>query len=293
MPVNDTTATRAYQKPNASNLLSDDVGRLRTALESIDADVAALLLTKAALASPTFTGTPAAPTAAGGTNTTQIATTAFVAAAIATLIDSAPNALNTLDELAAALGDDANFAATMTNALALKAALASPEFTGLPKAPTAAVDTSTTQLATTAFVIGQGYLKAAAAAGLYAPTSSPTFTGTVNLAALAYSGAVTTTSTGVFGLPTGTTAQRPASPAVGLRFNNTLGQFEGWNGTQWGAVGGGAVGGNADRVFYENDQTVTSNYTITSGKNAVSAGPVTINSGVVVTIPSGSTWRIV
>ena len=293
MPVNDTTASRAYQKPNPSNLLSDDVERLRSALEAIDADVAALLLTKAALASPTFTGTPAAPTAAGGTNTTQIATTAFVAAAIAALIDSAPGALNTLDELAAALGDDANFAATMTNALALKAALASPEFTGVPKAPTAAVDTNTTQLATTAFVIEQSYLKAATAASTYAPLASPTFTGTVNLAALAYSGAVTTTSTGLFALPSGTTAQRPGSPVVGLRFNSTLGQFEGWNGTQWGAVGGGATGGGADRVFHENDQVVTTNYTITSGKNAVSAGPVTINSGVVVTIPSGSTWSIV
>lgn len=75
---------------------------------------------KANLASPTFTGTPAAPTASGGTNTTQIATTAFVAAAIANLINSAPGALDTLDELAASLGDDANFAATMTTALAGK-----------------------------------------------------------------------------------------------------------------------------------------------------------------------------
>lgn len=293
MPINDTTATRAYQKPNASNLLSDDVVRLRAALEAIDTDVAALLLTKAALASPTFTGTPAAPTAANGTNTTQIATTAFVAAAIATLIDSAPNALNTLNELAAALGNDANFAATMTNALALKAALASPTFTGTPAAPTAAVDTNTTQLATTAFVIGQSYLKAAAAASTYAPLANPTFTGTVNLAALAYSGTVTTTSTGLFALPSGTTAQRPASPVVGLRFNSQLGQFEGWNGTAWGGVGGGATGGGSDRVFLENDQTVTTNYTITSGRNAVSAGPVTVTPGITVTIPAGSTWRIV
>jgi hypothetical protein len=77
---------------------------------------------RAPLASPTFTGTPAAPTAAAATNTTQLATTAFVQAAIATLINSAPGALDTLDELAAALGDDANFAATMTTALAGKQA---------------------------------------------------------------------------------------------------------------------------------------------------------------------------
>jgi hypothetical protein len=75
---------------------------------------------KAPLASPTFTGTPAAPTAAGGTNSTQIATTAFVKSALDALIASAPGALDTLDELAAALGDDANFASTVTTALGLR-----------------------------------------------------------------------------------------------------------------------------------------------------------------------------
>jgi len=86
--------------------------------------------TYAPLASPALTGTPTAPTANAGTNTTQIATTAFVTGAVADLIASAPGALNTLDELAAALGDDANFASTVTNSLALKAPLASPTFTG-------------------------------------------------------------------------------------------------------------------------------------------------------------------
>lgn len=71
-------------------------------------------------ASPTFTGTPKAPTAAAGNNSTQIANTAFVQAAIAALVASSPAALDTLNELAAALGNDPNFAATMTNALAGK-----------------------------------------------------------------------------------------------------------------------------------------------------------------------------
>ena len=87
------------------------------------------------LASPTFTGTPAAPTAAAGTNTTQIATTAFVSTAVANLVDSAPGTLDTLNELAAALGDDANFSTTVTNSLALKAPLASPTFTGTVTLP--------------------------------------------------------------------------------------------------------------------------------------------------------------
>jgi hypothetical protein len=81
----------------------------------------AALALKAPLASPDLTGTPTAPTATAGSSSTQIATTAFVAAAIAALIDGSPGALDTLNELAAALGDDANFAATVTNALALKA----------------------------------------------------------------------------------------------------------------------------------------------------------------------------
>ena len=77
------------------------------------------LTLKADLASPALTGTPTAPTAAGGTNTTQLATTAFVAAAVARpVIDSAPGALDTLNELAAALGDDANFSTTITNSIA-------------------------------------------------------------------------------------------------------------------------------------------------------------------------------
>ncbi|EPE4667420.1 gp53-like domain-containing protein [Escherichia coli] len=75
---------------------------------------------KAPLNSPALTGTPTTPTARQGTNNTQIASTAFVMAAIAALIDSSPDALNTLNELAAALGNDPNFATTMTNALAGK-----------------------------------------------------------------------------------------------------------------------------------------------------------------------------
>ena len=79
---------------------------------------------------PTFTGTPVATTAIVGTNTTQIATTAFVSTAVSNLVDSAPSALNTLNELATALGNDANFATSVATAIGLKAPLDSPTFTG-------------------------------------------------------------------------------------------------------------------------------------------------------------------
>lgn len=93
---------------------------MRTLLDDADATAARATLGAAPLASPGFTGTPTAPTAVTGTNTTQLATTAFVQAAVAALVASSPAALNTLNELAAALGDDPNFATTMTNALAGK-----------------------------------------------------------------------------------------------------------------------------------------------------------------------------
>jgi hypothetical protein len=84
----------------------------------------------ARLASPTFTGTPAAPTATAGTNTTQVATTAFVGTAVSNLVNAAPESLNTLKELSDALGADANYASTITTALGTKAPIASPTFTG-------------------------------------------------------------------------------------------------------------------------------------------------------------------
>ena len=97
---------------------------------------------KADIASPEFTGTPKAPTATAGTNTTQIATTEFVtaavAAAISALVDSSPAALDTLKELATALGNDANFSTTVTNALAAKAAKTNDTITVATADPTTA-----------------------------------------------------------------------------------------------------------------------------------------------------------
>jgi len=110
-----------------------------------------------------------------------------------------------------------------------------------------------------------------------------------------FGGDVLLSGTGQLDLPAGTTAERSGTPNSGMiRFNTTLTQFEGYNGTAWGSLGGaGATGGGSDLVFFENDQTVTTNYTITANKNAMTAGPCTINSGVTVTVPSGQNWVIV
>ncbi|EIQ4653911.1 phage tail protein [Escherichia coli] len=101
---------------------------------------------------PTFTGEPKAPTPAAGNNTTRIATTEFVQAAITALINGAPATLDTLKEIAEAINNDPKFSTTINNALALKAPLSSPALTGTPTAPTAAQSVNNTQIATTAFV---------------------------------------------------------------------------------------------------------------------------------------------
>jgi hypothetical protein len=103
-----------------------------------------------------------------------------------------------------------------------------------------------------------------------------------------------TSDTGAAVIPAGAESERDGSPAAGyFRFNTDLSKFEGYTGAAWGSVGGGATGGGSDEVFFENGQTVTSNYTITNNKNALSAGPITINSGVTVTIGTGEVWTIV
>ncbi|OZP07269.1 phage tail protein [Escherichia coli] len=103
-------------------------------------------------ASPALTGTPTAPTAKAGNNSTQLANTAFVQAALVAVIGGAPATLDTLKEIATAINNDPNFSATINNALALKAPLASPAMTGTPTAPTAAQTVNNTQIATTEFV---------------------------------------------------------------------------------------------------------------------------------------------
>jgi len=104
---------------------------------------------------------------------------------------------------------------------------------------------------------------------------------------------VITSATGSAKVPAGTTAQQDVSPQAGyFRFNTTASRFEGYDGTAWGAVGGGATGGGTNEVFIENDQNVTANYTIPATKNAMTTGPITVNAGVTVTVSGGSRWVV-
>ncbi|EEW7620767.1 TPA: phage tail protein [Escherichia coli] len=116
VPTASLTAKGITQLSSATNSTSETLAATPKAVKAVMDETNK----KAPLNSPALTGTPTTPTAPQGTNSTQIASTAFVMAAIAALVDSSPDALNTLNELAAALGNDPNFATTMTNALAGK-----------------------------------------------------------------------------------------------------------------------------------------------------------------------------
>ena len=119
--------------------------------------------------------------------------------------------------------------------------------------------------------------------------------GLASLAGATFTGDVIHNYTTALQIPVGTTAQRPGSPSTGdFRFNSTTTSAEIYNGSEFTAVGGGAgaTGGGNDEVFFESDTNVTTDYTITSGKNAHTVSPI-VNAGVTVTVPSGSLLVII
>jgi len=101
-------------------------------------------------------------------------------------------------------------------------------------------------------------------------------------------------ATGAADIPTGTTAERPATAATGMfRFNSSLASFEGYNGTSWGSVGGGATGSGGEQIVYLNETQADNSYTLPSGYNGGTFGPLTLATGVSITIPTGSTYTVV
>ena len=133
------TVNSSVVQLRVSGIDDTEIGYLNGVTSAIQTQIDA----KAPLASPALTGSPTAPTAAAADNSTKIATTAYAdraaSNAASALVAASPAALDTLNELAAALGNDASFSTTMTNALAAKAPLASPTFTGTVTLPTGTV----------------------------------------------------------------------------------------------------------------------------------------------------------
>jgi hypothetical protein len=109
---------------------------------------------------------------------------------------------------------------------------------------------------------------------------------------LTVAGDLSVTGTGSVKLPVGTTAQRPTAATGKIRYNSTLGSYEGYDGASWSSLGGGATGAGGDTVFNLNSPTVTTSYSFPANKNAMSVGAITINSGVTVTVPANQRWVV-
>lgn len=149
--------------------------------------------------------------------------------------------------------------------LALKAPLASPALTGTPSAPTAATGTNTTQVATTAFVNNE----------------------------IINDAIVKTLIDAKGDLIVGSADNTAVRVAAGTNGYMLVANSAATAGVEWVKATAGATGGGNDQAFFENDITITTSYTITAGKNAITGGPVTVNTGATITVPSGSTWTVV
>jgi hypothetical protein len=225
----------------------------------------------------TITGLPASPTSA-----TEATSKAYVDAQIAGIDEVVED---TTPQLGGNLDVNGNTITSLSNANVV----IDPNGTGT-------VDVSTSRITSVTDPTGAQD----AATKNYTDTTFMPFTGGTMTGDIVFNSGQTiagytprTSATGSSTLSVGTTAQRDGSPAAGMiRYNSTLGQFEGY-GSEWGAIGGGATGGGSDTWAVEHDNTITTSYTIGTGKNVISAGPLTVNSGATVTVPSGSNWVIV
>ena len=250
------------------------------AATDVQGAIAELDTEKAALASPTFTGTPSAPTPAPMDTSTRLATTAWVQTTLAALPPAGMYPDNDIPEMNGVGSAGTNVEASRGDHVhptdTTRAPLASPTFTGTPAAPTPTVGDSSTKLATTAFVTAADLV----------------LTGDIN--AKDALNVKKTSNTGIALLPAGTEAQRDVSPTIGgMRFSTTLSGWEGWNGSNWTSIGGGQMYGQAlvKAIFY-NSQTIGEDLTVKAGENGGSFGPVTINNGFAVTVEAGSVWSI-
>jgi hypothetical protein len=207
----------------------------------------------------------------------------------------------TLSKLAAGVLPTSNVAAAWNTANAAYVQANTPSYTAnsaasYANAAFAQANTDVTSIAITAGVYGNATvyptltLAANGRVTAVGTASATIANGSITAAQLDFKSA---NGVGAVILPAGTTAQRPTGTSGSIRYNTSTGQFEGYTTSAWGSIGGGATGGGNDTVFFLNANTVTANYTISTGYNALSAGPITINANVTVNISNGANWVVV
>ena len=296
--INSSAAIDWTKIAPSSTVSATELGYLDGVTSAIQTQIDSKLNTSTAsstyapIASPTFTGVPAAPTASAGTNTTQVATTAFVKTAVDNVINAAPGALDTLDELAAALGDDANFATTVTNSIATKLALAGGTMTGNIAmgtnkvtglgTPTSNTDAATKAYADTMLPLAGGTMTGAIAMGTNKITGLGTPTANTDAATKAYADAIGTAVAADAASAAASAAAAAASydsfddrylgakssaPTLdndsnalltgAIYFNTSATKFYAWNGSSW--------------------QELTSTITVTRWKKTMSGGETTLS----------------
>lgn len=222
------------------------------------------------------------------TASTQATNASNSASAASTSATNAASSASAASTSASNASTSATNAASSATAASGSASTASTQATNASNSASAAA-TSETNAASSASAASTSATNAASSATAAAGSA----TAAAASAAEAANKVAKTSDTGSAVIPVGTTAQRDGTPNAGyLRFNDDTDSFEGYNGTAWSSVGGGATGAGGDTVFQENGVTVTTNYTLTSNKNAMSVGPITVNSGVSVTVPSGARWVV-
>ena len=247
--TNESKATM-FANPTFTGTVSG-VSAAMVGLGNVTNESKATMFTSAAL-----TGTPTAPTATAGTNTTQIATTQYVRTEVANLINSAPGALDTLDELAAALNDDASFATTVTTAIGLKAPIDSPAFTG-------------TVTGITKTMVGLGNVLNETKATMF---TSPTFTGSVTISGGTITGitdlAVADGGTGASSITANSVILGNGTSALSgnLVAPGTSGNVLTSNGTTWTSAAATSIGVGQTWQDVTSSRAMGTTYTNSTGK---------------------------
>jgi hypothetical protein len=294
-----TSATTATTKASeastsATNAATSETNAATSATNAATSETNAATSATSAFTSATTATTQATAASTSATNAATSATSAATSATTATT--QATTATTKASEAATSATNAATSATSASTAQTAAEAAQTAAETAQAAAELAADNFDDTYLGAKASdptVDNDG--DALSAGDLYFNTSTNklrVYSGSAwNDAVVDTNGVVTKTSaTGSAELPSGTTAQRDASASAGyIRFNSTETSFEGYDGSAWGAIGGGASAGGA---IYENKDDITADYTITSGSNGFSVGPMTIASGVSVTIPSGQRWVV-